>query len=533
MFQAAELASMGDRLFLARVEVEAEWRFIERHLQTSRSELAGEGTRTKRERHQYDSTGNYAGRNLAAGLYGEVTNPAHRWMMLAAEDDDMMAWVSHRKWYEHASQMTLQTFAPGISNFYAETMPVYKDLAHKGHGCLFSKLDTRSGRWQDVAVSMWDVALVYDLYGNLVQVFRKISMTKTQAIKEFGKKCPKKIVDETDQNKRFNFYHVVIEKESHNPALIGQAGMAFYGCYLWRDEKQIVQRGDFHEMPYFAPWWDRESGQTYGHGCGRDALIDAAGLNLHEKSKSSAAQRQMKPPLLAPDKAIIQGGVKPNPGGVTYGAIDRRGNQLVRYLEEGGRSGLELEVSEQKREAIKDAYHYMLMQMVGRSGMSATEVLELSADKARLMGPHIGLVQTNYTTRLSLMRFRALWRLGQIRKPPPRLADTAMKVVYAGRTTQPQKVAAAQGTMSLWEAAGAMAAVQPDIVDRLDGDRALDTLQQGFGAPADVLRDEEETARVRQARQQQMAAAQGATVAREGAAAVKDLAAAAGSGGGQ
>jgi len=99
--------------------------------------------------------------------------------------------------------------------------------------------------------------------------------------------------------------------------------------------------------------------------------------------------------ILAPDESGLKGQRTTAGSGRRGRRRYARGASSTRALQPGDvRLGLELE--EQRRRAIRDAFYASLLLMAERPTMTATEWLRRQEEKLRLMGPHVGLVQSEW-----------------------------------------------------------------------------------------------------------------------------------------
>jgi hypothetical protein len=101
--------------------------------------------------------------------------------------------------------------------------------------------------------------------------------------------------------------------------------------------------------------------------------------------------------------------------------------------------------------------------------------------------------------------------------PPPELANRSIQVSFTSPFAMAQKSAAAHSTLRTVAAAREMAQLDPEVVDRLDMDAALKAVREGWGAPAAIIRTDEDAEARRQIRRRTAAAAATAEIADKGA----------------
>ena len=267
------------------------------------------------------------------------------------------------------------------------------------------------------------------------------------------------------------------------------------------------------------------------------ALPDVKMLNAMAKTTIIAAQKQADPTILAPDENGMRG-VRFTPGGIVYGGVDAQGRPMYQPFAAGGPTGLTLELENQRREAIRQAFYAQLLLEANRPNITATEWLGRQEEKLRLMGPHIGLIQSEWLdplvdTSFTLMARASvpMWSRGQdgwLPMPPESLPSAPeLKVAFVSPLARAQKAAEAVALDRFMQSAVPLAQVRPEVLDNIDGDATLRIMAEGTGVPPKVLADPKMVAASRQQKAQQAAMAQMASMAaplKDGADAVKSLA---------
>jgi hypothetical protein len=253
------------------------------------------------------------------------------------------------------------------------------------------------------------------------------------------------------------------------------------------------------------------------------ALPDIKMLNAMAKTTIVAAQKAADPPILAPDEMAVRG-IRTTPGGIIYGGVDEQGRARYQPFHSGAAIGLGLELEEQRRQAIREAFHWSLLLMVASPNQTATEVLARQEEKLRLMGPHLGRLQSEFLDPLITRLFNTLLRHRRLPPPPESLIGRAgIKVEYVSPAAQAQRASDGTAIVRALQALGPLAAMKPEIFDNIDADATARALAEAFGAPAKLLLDPETVALLREQRQQQQALMQIAAAAKPVAGAVKDL----------
>lgn len=470
----------------------------------------------------------HANDNFAAGLYGTLTNPANRWFGFKTNDGDLNAWHDARLWLDHVTDRVLASFGPSVSPFYSATTQVFSDLSSFGNGAQYDEVVLSERRILDVTLSLAEVVFEIDGFGRVCEVVRKFSQTPAQAMSMFkGKNLPPKLVEmaEKGDSSKVTFYHHVLKNDDWRPLYkLGLRGKAWISRYACEIAGTLVSESGYDEMPFFAPRWQVDSGQTYGLGPGFTALPSARALQRMEDATLRAAQRAADPTLLAPDRQDFPLNGRIRPGEVVYGAVDTQGRALLRPLDMSGGMNLPLQERQQKMEEIRDAFHYTLMNLAGRTGMTATEVMAITEERQRLWAPHQGRVQEEFLAPKISRRFSLLWRAGQIRPPPPEMAGAELQVEYQSAAAAAQRSVEGNAVLRIIQDVAPLISITPRIAERFDPDGLLETLIDARGAPARAFRSREAADQIAAQRQQQEQAMMMMQAAQAGAGVLKDAA---------
>lgn len=517
----------------ARSEHEQLWEDIARLMRPNRGgfRTGDPGSRTIDK--PLSSAPIHANDNFAAGLYGTLTNPANRWFGFRTNNTDLNTWHAGRAWLDHVTDRVLASFGPSVSPFYSAATQTFGDLSSFGNAVQYDEVVQSERKILDLALSLAEVVWDIDGFGRVVEIVRKFMLTPAQAMSMFkGKALPAKIVELAGKGDtaKHAFYHHAFKNEAWRPFYaLGVKGKPWLSRYCCEVEGAVVSESGYMEMPFFVPRWQVDAGQTCGFGPGFVALPSARILQRMEDATVRAAQRAADPTLLAPDRQDFPLNGRIRPGEVVYGAIDPiRGNPLIRPLEMGGGMNLTLQERQAKLEEIRDAFHYTLMQLAGRTGMTATEVMAITEERQRLWAPHQGRVQEEFLAPKIARRFALLWRAGQIRPAPKEMEKAELQVEYDSAAQAAQRSVEGNATLRVLQDIGPLAQISAEAAarlgDRLDTDGLLETLMDARGAPARILRSRGDADQLAEGRQQMQQAAQMAQMAKLGAGALKDAA---------
>lgn len=493
-----EIMSRHGELKAARSREESDWRDLASLLRPDqRPELHDAKNRPQYE-DIFDSTQLYALDNFVGGIFGQLTNPANRWFEVSVEDQDLQRWQPVRQWTFDVGSRLLASLGPGVSSFYEEVPGWFSDMGAFGNGVLYQEELVGRGRIVDRVVPVGQVYFDTDASGEIDTVHREFRLSGRQMKQRFaGQLDP----DRCQDQRQFTVIHCVHRNPHFDPERMGPAGMAWRSVYVCQDLRDFMPVSGFYELPYHVVRWSKRSGSAYGTGPGHVAQADIGMLQEMERSHITAAQFAAEPPLLAHDDSVINA-ADLVPNAILYGSVSEAGKQLLQPLNRAQNLQLSMQQSEQRRNAIREAFYYGLMQLLQRPQMTATEFLGFQQEKLQLMGPNLTRIQTGGLSPFIARRYALLERAGQLPPPPPELNGRSLQVVYQSPLAKAQQAATAQQAVNFLNQVLTYAQANPEIVDKVDFDAAVDVLHDGFGPPPSLLRDPRQVQAIRQQRAQ-------------------------------
>ncbi|MDZ7919977.1 portal protein [Rhodoferax sp.] len=410
---------------------------------------------------------------------------------------------------------------------------IYADVAAFGNAAQYDEVITAERRILDVTVSLSEIVYDIDGHGRVCDVVRRFMLTPQQAVDMFqgASSLPPKLVDMAEKQDRtkYAFFHRVGKNSMYSKGKLGPAGKAWFSRYSCEIDCTLIRVSGYDDMPFYAPRWDVDTGHIYGTGPAFNALASARVHNRMTDATIRAAQRAADPTILAPDKGDWPLNGLIQPGKVVYGAINpMNGQTMLRPLDVTGGFNLTLQERQNVMEEIRDAFHYSLMSLSGRTGMTATEVMAITEERQRLWAPHQGRLQEEYLAPKFARRFQLLFKAGQLRPPPPGLAGKELRVTYRSAAAAAQRSTEGNVALRILQDIAPLAQMSPEaaqrLADRLDPDGTLEVLMDARGAPARMMRSREDADARAQARAEAQQQIQQMQAMQQGAGVIKDMA---------
>jgi hypothetical protein len=155
------------------------------------------------------------------------------------------------------------------------------------------------------------------------------------------------------------------------------------------------------------------------------------------------------------------------------------------------------------RASIKQAFFSDQLELQSGPQMTATEVQVRYELMQRLLGPTLGRFQTEFLNPLIERCFNIMQRNEMFLEAPESLNGVKVDIEYVGPLARSQRMEEAVAVERLYEMAGMMAQIAPEIMDNLDHDAAIRSRAELLGVPKNIMKDPRQVDAQRQQRMQQ------------------------------
>jgi len=498
-----------DRLKSDRVNWDQMWEELATFLMPGKIDFISKSTKgTKRASEVYDSTAIHALQILSASLHGSLTSPSTKWFGLRFREDELNEDKDAKDWLENCSKGIFQEF--GKSNFSTEVAEAYQDLAGFGTAAFMFDVKTKESQFDGFnfrACHLAEVVVSESEEGQIDTVFRKLKLTARQAHQKFGDDAGDKALKalEQDPDKEFEYIQAVFPRElKGEPALVAPPNMRPFACYFISvADKKICKESGYYELPYMVPRWGKTTGDVYGFGPGCVARPDIKTLNEARKLAMKAWEKSIDPPLKAMQNGIL-GKIDMRPSSVTY-VRDMNGLQPIVNQTNWNADQLMLN---DVRGSVRRIFFSDQLELNDGPQMTATEVQVRYELMQRLLGPTLGRLQSEFLNPIVERAFYSMLR-GNALPPMPEVLQQAggdLDIEYVGPLARSQKMDEVTSIQRAVDGIMQLANVNPEVLDIVDVDKAGRTIADRLGAPADILRGDEQVGQLRQSRQQQQQA---------------------------
>lgn len=451
-----------------------------------------------------DNTAGRAMRVLKAGMQGGLTSPSRPWFRLGTEDADLTEFGPVKDWLFDVERKMYAVFRR--SNFYQSTHSLYGEEAGFGTACLYEEEDIENAvRFR--LITMGEYAIAQNAGGVVDTCYRRYFMTARQMVERFGRdnvsNSVQQSVEKTEsEDTRFQVVHAVQPRNERDINGADRLNMPWESVYIeYENPQDVLEMGGYQEFPFFCPRWEVAGSDDYGRGPGMDILPDVKMLQELQATSLTALHKTADPPLNVP--STMKDRLNRFPGGINF--YDSTNPDGIKPLYEVKFDTASVDAKiERVQNAVEQGLFndvfLMIATMPGYQPRTATEIMERHEEKLIMLGP---VIERNIHELLDPCinrTFKILYRMGLIPIPPEELQDQELKVEYISLLAQAQKFASAHSVQATVSFGLSLAEAKPEILDKIDFREAIEEYADVVGAPAGVIRSDDEADILAQAR---------------------------------
>ena len=469
----------------------------------------------KRNNNIIDNTGVLALRTLSSGMMAGLTSPARPWFKLSTQDPDLIEFGPVKNWLNDVERLMREIFS--VSNLYNVLPSSYDELGGFGTSAFLVLED-----FEDVVrfypFTIGEYTLATNDRGEVDTICREVPMTVGQVVQMFGKdavsETVRKMWNDNKVDKWLKITHMIEPNDDRMPELKDAKNKAFRS--VWFEEgdsnkEQLLRQSGFDEFPVMAPRWHVTGADIYGTRCpGMDALGDIKQLQVEQKKKGQGIEKLINPPMVGPS-SMKNKRASVLPGDITYQDIiqGQRGfaptYQINLPLGE-----LKEDINEVQGRISRAFYEDMFLMLAqsDRREITAREIEERHEEKLLMLGPVLERLNDELLDPLIDRTFSIMMKAGIVPPPPEELQGTELRIQYISILAQAQQSVGIAGIDRLTGFVGSLAAVKPEVIDKIDFDQTVDEYGAMLGVSPKIIRSDDDVEAIRTGRAEQEQAAQ-------------------------
>ncbi len=487
----------------------------------------------KSARHVYDSTGIHANELLSSGFFSLLTSPTVPWFLLQTNVDEINQDYEASVWLSNVTQIMSYEIQRPQTGFTAAMHEFYLEFGGYGNSTMFETWSPKDDCLQFLTLPLNECYYQENDASKVDTLFRLYYRTPYQLVERFGEtNVHTDVIKQLNDPKcrsRLEILHVIMPNQFGKVNHIFSDMLPFLSVYIDKKNMHVMSMSGFQEMPFMAARFYKMPQEVYGRGPGSTALPDLHMLQEMTKTMLRGAQKIVDPPLMMPDQGFIN---PPNtaPGRVNYFRAGTVDSDRIVPLQTGGRPDIGLDLIMNIQNRVREIFFVDQLQLNIGPQMTATEVLQRTEEKQRLMGPVIGRASTELLSPLLLRSFGLLVRAGKLPPPPGIIQryNPQLRMVYTSPIFKAQEQVAANNVTRTAQILLPLMGVDPTVMDVFHPYRLAKGVGKVFNVDPEFFRTDDEYAALQESRAQMAAQQQQAAIMKDQGIGINAIASAAG-----
>lgn len=421
----------------------------------------------------FDATAALAAQRALAALTSFFWPSNQRYQKLTADAPKKVVTQAVQQYLDEQTETLFRVRYSPLAAFEAQMSEAGQSFLVFGTGILFIE-----EAWNKVAqtfhilyrsVPLAQCYLAENAAGKIDTLHRCFTWTLRQIEQRFPGKLPEKLAQRLLKEPDFKIevVHSVCPREDYQPGKIGYGAMPFASVYYLPGEKAMLEEGGFRTFPFAIMRYMTSPGEIYGRSPAWLAMSNIRVLNTEKRTLLAAAQKVVDPPLLAAEDGVL-GVFSQAPGAMNFGGLDQQGNELVKPLITGARLDIGLDMMDKEREIISSAFFLDVFKaLVDNPQMTATQALELMQERATLMAPIGGRIESEGLGPMTERELDILAHAGQLDQMPQELVERggAYEIEYTSPMRQAMRASEGIAITRSLEQILPLAQEDPSVLD--------------------------------------------------------------------
>lgn len=516
-----------EALKVERTSWESLWKDVRDFILPDTGNFEGDNAREGQKRFGkiLDAEATHCADILAAGLATGVSSPNRPWLRLTTLDPELAESSEVKVWLSRVESQMLMILSK--AEVYNQLHQSYLELPVYGTACtLVRQHPERVIALENLTIG--EYWLADDQYGRINTLYRKFELSAQQMVSQFGLDAVSQGVRtayKTNPFERFPVIHAVEPRFDRDLSKQDAINLPWMSVYFEPGENKVLYESGFKNFPALCPRWSVNAHSVYGRGPGMKALSAAKRLQQHTDRFDLLTDYATDPPKLVPaSNPQIRKRMKP--GGIIPVASPTDADIIRSAWEvKADPSFLQAQI-QQDYQQIRRFFHadtFQMIQSTAGDQRTAREVAALEQEKIMMLGPVLTRLHAEMLDPMVNNLFTFLVEQNRIEEPPEELRGRELNVEYISVLAKQQMASAEQGIGNFIQTLGMISQINPNALDKLDVDRAIDHIADYEGVPPDMVVSSDRVAFIRQARAQQQQQQQELAQAQQTASAMKDL----------
>lgn len=469
----------------------------------------------------YDGTA-LAALNLATdGITGYTISRSFPWfghnlpqiVSIGGKRQRLDSFPEVKLWLEDSAEAMYAAYR--ASNIYDISTEMVREALSVGTVTINADEDIKGGRTVFSVPHFRECYVAENAFGEVDTNYRVYKLTLKQLVEKFGydqmveADKPGKFAQDYAKNRNLEreVIHARFPRKDYLPWRMDGKNKPFASVWCLKEPSKILLESGTAQQSFVTWRWRKNSDEWYGRSPAWDAFIETMISHQMGKTNLTAGHKMVDPPMWGPSD--LRGQVRRGPGGWT--SYD--GDNGPKPLYEGIQLPFGLELQDRYDKKIREHFQVDFFLMLSQAALAGTEMtayqaMEMGGEKAAVLGPRIGRMETEALSKIHDLMFANEYKAGRIPPPPPILEDfqgQTFTTEYLGPLAQAQKkLFQSQGVKQGMDIIGQYGQLYPEMLDLINPTEAGKKLLSSLGFPQGAMNDDKALENIRGMRQQQI-----------------------------
>jgi hypothetical protein len=506
----------------------------------------GSGDRRNRTKRIFDETALQSLDHFVTVFESEVIPPGAQWQEITPRDENLVKSQAARLWFEKVRDRLFALRNDPGSGWASQTHESIASLGAFGTQGMWVDI-RRDVRGVPVGLSynsrhIGELRYAENSQGFVDTIHREFSFSHRQAVQQWGDRVPecvkKAVRDQRNMDDRAMYLHVIAPNSDYDPGRIDAAAMLYGSCYIALDGKEVFDTGGYRSKPMTVSRYEKSPNDIHGRGPAANVLPAVRACQEMMADLVTAINFMARPALGTHDDMLDQV-LNYSPGGITYGALNDRGNMLIQRLFEDPDIASALNLLGMTRDKIQRAFFEDLytIRQEQKTHVSATDTMDKMEQRGQLLAP-LARQETEWFTPMTARELDLMGQLGWLNDMPPEVAEAGglYSLRYDNPLARARQAGAAAGWYQMLDGLSPMMQADPqntvaELFRAYPFVKVMTGLARIHGVPASWESTDAEKEQVDEQRQAAVEKASFLEVGQAAAGIAKDLSSAQGAGG--
>lgn len=444
--------------------------------------------------------GKDAAQTLTSQLFSGLVSPGTKWFHFVPEDSKTVLDKQAQTYLETLSQRVLNVFAGTGSNFSGQIHEALMSMVVFGPSSIF--VENNFGT--DISFHSLPLSQIYIGENNKHQIdsiVRCFKFTAKQAVQAWGKKVHAKILKAYHDNPEEVFEFVQCSWENKKSKSNKDKYVSYYVDIA---NQHIIQTRYKAYFEFVTARWAKFAGELYGHGQGKLAQTVMRGITHIRLENLKSLEFANNPVMFtADDGVLIPETIRP--GSQVPGAISSMdGQRRIEMWTPGANNQAGIQMFQQEIGLLQSLFFLDKIALPrDATRRTAFETAAIQQEQIRFLAPFISRIENELLKPLTEVVMTMLTENGEFEDAPESIKDMDLKVEFLSPLARLMKMEDVRAEQQFLQTVLPVLQFDPNQAAKIRFEKVIEDAQKGTGAPADILRSDEEMQAIAQQQQAQ------------------------------